>query len=62
MSLERQLAKGNNHVDPINDTYQNTTHMYHLAVDYLLPYVRRQEVAVMIASHNESTVDYVKNR
>ncbi|XP_057315607.1 hydroxyproline dehydrogenase-like isoform X2 [Hydractinia symbiolongicarpus] len=62
MSLERQLAKGNNHVDPINDTYQDTTHMYHSAVDYLLPYVRRQEVAVMIASHNESTVDYVKNR
>ena len=62
MAEERRLAKEKNTSDPINDSYADTTAMYHLVVSYLLPYVKKKQVGLMIASHNEETVLFAKKR
>lgn len=62
MLEERRLARENNYPDPINDTFEDTTTSYHSCVDYLLPLISLGEAAIMVASHNENTVDFVINR
>ena len=62
MLEERRLAQEIGYEDPINDTFEDTTNMYHSCVDYLLPMICEGDAGVMIASHNEDTVDFVKDR
>merc|ERR1711962_631948 len=62
MIEERRLAKERGYEDPICENFQATTSSYHACVDFLLPLVAKQQAGVMIASHNEDTVDFVKSR
>ena len=62
MAEERKIAKEHGHPDPINDTYNDTTTSYHSVVDFILPLIAVGDAGVMIASHNEQTVDYVRQR
>jgi len=62
MIEERQLAESAGVCDPINDTYNDTNKSYHSVVDLLLPLVVKNKTGVMVASHNEDTVDYVMKK
>ncbi|XP_002160324.4 hydroxyproline dehydrogenase isoform X1 [Hydra vulgaris] len=62
MVEEKHYANKNNISDPINETFMDTTIMYHSVVSYLLPYIANKEVSLMVASHNEDTVLFVKEK
>ena len=62
MIEERRLAKEGGYEDPICESFQATTDSYHACVDFLLPLVAKQQAGIMIASHNEHTVDFVKSQ
>ena len=62
MVEERRLAAEGGYESPICDNFDATTESYHACVNYLLPLVAKQQAGIMIASHNELTVDYVKVR
>ena len=62
MVEERRLAKEKGYEDPICENFQATTDSYHACVNFLLPLVAKQQAGIMIASHNEDTVDFVKGQ
>ena len=62
MVEEKQIAADTGEADPINESYDKTTEMYHSVVDFVLPLIKAEEAGFMIASHNEETILYVLKR
>ena len=58
---ERRLARENGFEDPINPNVEATTQMYHACLDEVLKSIvkrKRDQVRIMVASHNEDTIRY----
>ena len=62
MLEERKLADEEGKESPINETIEDTRTMYHSVVDYLMPLIANKQASIMIATHNEETVDFVLKR
>ena len=60
MSEERRRAHSHNYPDPINDSYELTNQMYHSIIDFVLPVIATDNMSIMVATHNEDTIKYVK--
>lgn len=63
MDQERARAKQLGYEDPINDTYEATTEMYHKTLSSVMQQiidsgVTRKKISFMVASHNEDTVRF----
>ena len=58
MDKERRLAKEQGYTDPVCDTFDDTSDMYHRSMDTVLRHISRGEgrMNTVIASHNEDTV------
>ncbi|XP_016022441.2 proline dehydrogenase 1, mitochondrial isoform X1 [Rousettus aegyptiacus] len=63
MAQERARAKEFGYEDPINPTYEATNVMYHRCLNYVLEELKHNAKAeVMVASHNEDTVQFTLRR
>lgn len=64
MDQERQLAKLNKYEDPVNESFEATTHMYNKTIEFLLDRTKEIPEAMyfIIASHNEGTVEHAKEQ
>ncbi|XP_055511845.1 proline dehydrogenase 1, mitochondrial-like isoform X2 [Leucoraja erinacea] len=63
MEQERKRAKEVGYEDPINESYKVTNVMYHRCLDYILDEIKvNRRANVMVASHNEATVNYTLQR
>ncbi|PRD24621.1 UNVERIFIED_CONTAM: slgA [Trichonephila clavipes] len=65
LSVERLRAQKIGYEDPINESYEATTDMYHRTLsENLRRIVRRgdRKTAVMVATHNEDTVRFTVNK
>ena len=62
MEQERQRALELDYDDPIYPNKALTNSCYHNMTEILLPLVRAEEASVMIASHNEFSIQYVVER
>ncbi|XP_078277634.1 proline dehydrogenase 1, mitochondrial-like [Rhinoraja longicauda] len=63
MEQERKRAKEVGYEDPINESYKATNVMYHRCLDYILDEIKvNRRANVMVASHNEETVNYTLQR
>ena len=56
MEKERKLAAKMNYPDPVNDTYEDTGKMYDSVIDHLLQKALTDDMYLVIASHNEKSV------
>lgn len=63
-SQERLRAVEVGYEDPINQTYEATSQMYHKTLTVLLDQIQKmkangeKKIAIMVASHNEDTVRF----
>lgn len=57
MTMERQRAKEMGYDDPIHDSYEDTNQMYDKVVETILERVAHSPAEVMVASHNEESVE-----
>ncbi|ELK09807.1 Proline dehydrogenase, mitochondrial [Pteropus alecto] len=63
MAQERARAEEIGYEDPINPTYEATNVMYHRCLNYVLEELKHNAKAqVMVASHNEDTVQFTLRR
>ena len=62
MEQERQRALDLDYEDPIYPDKAHTNSCYHNMVEIVLKQIERQKCEVMIASHNEFTIQYVVER
>ena len=62
MLEERKLAHEEGRESPINETIEDTKIMYHSVVDYLMPIIANKQASIMVATHNEETVDFALKR
>ena len=62
MVEEKRIAAETGMEDPINESYDKTSEMYHSVVDFVLPLIKERQAGFMIASHNENTILYVLRR
>ncbi|XP_075881840.1 proline dehydrogenase 1, mitochondrial [Nelusetta ayraudi] len=63
MYQERERAQELGYEDPINPTYEATNRMYHRCLDHVLDEIALNGKAnVMVASHNEDTVQHALRR
>ena len=67
MEQERERARKIGYEDPINDTYELTSEMYHKTLSYFMQKIietgiEKKKIAIMVASHNEDTVRYTVNK
>ncbi|KAJ7309586.1 hypothetical protein JRQ81_007638 [Phrynocephalus forsythii] len=63
MEQERKRAVAVGYEDPINPTYEETNHMYHRCLDYILEEIRHnRQASVMVATHNKDTVQFTLRR
>ncbi|CAD8202166.1 unnamed protein product [Paramecium pentaurelia] len=60
MVEESKLAKEQGKENPINDGYEATTSMIERNLEQLILNIRKSPTKVFVASHNEKTVDFVK--
>ncbi|CAK92859.1 unnamed protein product (macronuclear) [Paramecium tetraurelia] len=60
MVEESKLAKQQNKENPINDGYQGTTTMIERNLEMLIKNIHKSPTKVFVASHNEQTIDFVK--
>ena len=61
MEQERRLARERGYEDPINPDFETTSKMYHACLDEVLKSIAKREkdqVRIMVASHNEDTIRY----
>ncbi|XP_054155050.1 proline dehydrogenase 1, mitochondrial-like [Oppia nitens] len=63
LEQERHRAQVIGYDDPINDTYQLTTDMYHKNLEFFMNKIietgiDNKKIAIMVATHNEDTVRY----
>ncbi|ESO97408.1 hypothetical protein LOTGIDRAFT_206275 [Lottia gigantea] len=61
MEQERERASALGYEDPINETYEKTTEMYHSILEEIMKQINireRGKIAIMVATHNEDTVRY----
>ncbi|KAL3851870.1 hypothetical protein ACJMK2_015570 [Sinanodonta woodiana] len=58
MEKERHLAAKKGYPDPVHETFESTSNMYHQSLYYLLDFVKGSTKSgfVMVASHNEQTI------
>ena len=56
MEKERKLAAKMNYPDPVNDTYEDTGKMYDSVISHLLQKAKIDDIYLVIASHNEKSV------
>ena len=57
MTQERQQAMEMGYDDPINDSYEDTNVMYDRVMGTILERVSSTPAELMIASHNEETIE-----
>lgn len=67
MDQERQRARQVGYPDPINDTYDDTSAMYHKNLEFFMKKIvetgiENKKIAIMVASHNEDTVRFTVNK
>ncbi|GFQ65419.1 proline dehydrogenase 1, mitochondrial [Trichonephila clavata] len=65
MEQERLRAQKIGYEDPINESYEATTDMYHRTLSEILRRIVRRgdrKTAVMVATHNEDTVRFTVNK
>ncbi|GFT74339.1 proline dehydrogenase 1, mitochondrial, partial [Nephila pilipes] len=65
MEQERIRAQKIGYEDPINESYEATTEMYHSTLSEILRRIVRRgdrKTAVMVATHNEDTVRFTVNK
>ena len=65
MEQERARAAALGYMDPINETYEKTSEMYHTTLTECLRRIKElkddgeeKKIAIMVASHNEDTVRF----
>ena len=56
LEKERKLSKSLNYPDPVNDTYEDTGKMYGKVISYLLNKAIKDDLYMVIATHNEAAV------
>ncbi|XP_046569752.1 hydroxyproline dehydrogenase-like [Haliotis rubra] len=64
MEKERMLAKTQGYPDPINDTFDDTSSMYHDSMELLLSRISKDPklTRIIIATHNIDTIKLAKER
>jgi len=69
MEQERERARALNYPDPINDSFEDTSEMYHKCLDLCMRRInslkelgQEKRVGIMVASHNEDTVRFAIKR
>lgn len=64
MEKERKLAKMEGYEDPVHENFEATTCMYNQTLDLLLDRVRVAPdlTYLIVASHNEETVNYAQKQ
>ncbi|XP_050409594.1 hydroxyproline dehydrogenase isoform X1 [Patella vulgata] len=63
MYREREIAKAKGCSDPIHDTAQDTSNMYHQSINFLMERIAsNKKCAFMAASHNEETVKHMMKK
>ncbi|XP_071092876.1 hydroxyproline dehydrogenase-like [Haliotis cracherodii] len=64
MEKERMLARTQGYPDPINDTFDDTSNMYHDSMELLLSRISKdsKKTRIIIATHNIQTVKLAKER
>ena len=58
MEKERQMAREQGYPDPVHETFDNTSAMYHKSMTFLMDKVRinPDRYLMIVASHNDQTV------
>ena len=62
MEFERTRAKEMGYEDPICESYQATSNMYNKTLNAVLKKVASSPAQVMVASHNEDSVNFAIRR
>lgn len=63
MDQERERAKQIGYEDPINESYEATSQMYHNVLEFFMNNIintgiEDKKIAIMVATHNEDTVRF----
>ena len=62
MEQERKLVAGSGHPSPVHPDKPSTDHSYHRALDHLLKEVAVGRAEIMVATHNQGTVEHALNK